>query len=79
MEKQIIKRRILECEICRQKMVLTYKFYDLDYRIARIYELRNKFSDVIPISKKDKENCIIYINALENEDFEICSKFLIID
>ena len=39
---------------------------------------REEYKDVLPISDETKQKCLIYIEALENEKYEVCSKFIIL-
>lgn len=78
-EKIFIKRRILQCLISHNKILNSnYSKNDIGFRLERICEFRNEFIDVIPISNEDKENCLTFINALENENYEICNNYKII-
>lgn len=74
-----INRRILECVLSHNKILNSnYLKNDIGFRLERICKFRNEFIDVIPISNEDKENCLLFINALENENYEICNNYEII-
>jgi len=78
-DKIIINRRILECVLSHNKILNSNILKnDIDFRLERLCKFRNEFIDVIPISIEDKDNCLIFINALENENYEICNNYKII-
>jgi len=81
MEKIIIKKRILECVITHEnnRKLSSHLKGDLDSRVNRIVKLREDFKDVIPISVQIQDDCLIYIKALEDENYEVCNNFLIVD
>lgn len=80
MEKIIIRKRHLDCiRKQRENVQLTSCFPDdFDAKIKRSIELRDEFSDIIPFSSDIKKNCEDYLDALEEENYEICDRFLIV-
>ena len=79
MEKIIIKKRHLDCMKKQRENLEFFSAFpnDLDGRLKRSIELRTEFSDIIPISGDTIEKCKEYLNALDNENYEICNKFYI--
>ena len=79
MQKIIIKKRYLDCvKKQRQNKQLSSCFpRDFDARLKRIIELREEFADIIQFSSDIIKNCEDYLDALENENYEICNKFYI--
>lgn len=80
MEKIILNKRVLDCVIQNKNhMELSSKFKnDIDGKLKRALDIRYKYQDVLPISKETQQNCLIYIEALENENYEVCENYEII-
>jgi hypothetical protein len=81
MEKITIRKRYLDCI---KKKLENEEFYsnfpnDWEERLKRSIQLREEFSDIIPIGNDIIQNCKEYIYAMNNENYEICQKFLIVD
>ena len=81
MEKITISKRHLDCI---KKQLENEEFYsnfpnDWEERLKRSIQLREEFSDIIPIGNDIIQNCKEYIDAMDNENYEICQKFLIVD
>ena len=77
--KKVIKKRVLECIIEQQKNTEYFNMFprDLGNRLTKSLELREKYHDIIPITAEMKQNALDYLNALEVEDYETCSNFII--
>jgi hypothetical protein len=77
--KKVIKKRVLECIIEQQKNTEYFNMFprDLGNRLTKSLELREKYHDIIPITAEMKQNALAYLNALEVEDYETCSNFII--
>jgi hypothetical protein len=77
--KKVIKKRVLECIIEQQKNTEYFNMFprDLGNRLTKSLELREKYHDIIPMTAEMKQNALDYINALEVEDYETCSNFII--
>jgi len=50
---------------------------DFDERISKSIKLREKYNDIIPITKKEQQDALDYLNALSVEDYETCNNFII--
>ena len=79
MKKITIKKRYLDCIIKqRENQKLSSSLpNDLDGKLKRVIDLRQEFSDIIPLSNDIKKNCEDYLDALEAENYETCDKFII--
>jgi hypothetical protein len=77
--KKVIKKRVLECIIEQQKNTEYFNMFprDLGNRLTKSLELREKYHDIIPMTAEMKQNALDYLNALEVEDYETCSNFII--
>ena len=77
--KKVIKKRVLECIIEQQKNTEYFNMFprDLGNRLTKSLELREKYHDIIPMKAEMKQNALDYLNALEVEDYETCSNFII--
>ncbi len=81
MEKITISKRHLDCI---KKQLENREFSsnfpnDWEERLKRSIQLREEFSDIIPIGNDIIQNCKEYIDAMDNENYEICHKFLIVE
>lgn len=81
MEKIILQRRVLDCIIEHKNHTeLSLKLpNDLDAKLKRALDIRSKYEDILPISKETQQNCLVYIEALEKEDYMFCDNFDIVD
>lgn len=81
MEKIILQRRVLECVIEHKNHTeLSLKLpNDLDAKLKRALDIRFEYQDILPISKETQQNCLIYIESLEKEDYTACNNFEIVD
>jgi len=77
--KKIIKKRVLECIMEQQNNIEWGKTFpnDFDERISKSIKLREKYNDIIPITKKEQQDALDYLNALSVEDYETCNNFII--
>ena len=80
MKKIIIKKSILDCIIDNRKNIELSSISpdDWDDRLNRMKCLREKYKDIIPVDITIMEQCENYLNAIENENYEICSKYIFI-
>lgn len=80
MEKITLNKRVLECVIAHKNHTeLSSKLKnDIDDKLKRALDIRFEYKDVLPISKETQQNCLVYIEALENENYEVCNNFEII-
>jgi protein tyrosine phosphatase len=78
--KKIIKKRILEFVIESQENIKYGEIFpnEFDTRISKTIKLREKYSDIIPFTEKEKKDALDYLNALNAEDYETCNDFIII-
>ena len=81
MGKITISKRHLDCikkQLQNQEFGSNFP-KDWEERLKRSIQLREEFSDIIPIENDIIQNCKEYLNALKDENYEICHKFLIVD
>jgi hypothetical protein len=78
--KKIIKKRVIECVLEQQKIAEYVRSFphDFDSRLSKVLKLRENYNDIIPITKEMEKDALDYIEALENENYEVCNNFLII-
>ena len=79
MNKIIIKKRELDCIIKWLENQERYSMlvYEIDNRLNSVLNWREEYKDVLPISDETKQNCLIYLESVKNEKYEVCSKFII--
>lgn len=79
MNKIIIKKRELDCIIKWRENQERFSgfIYEIDDRLNSVLNWREEYKDVLPISDETKQKCLIYLDSMENEEYEVCSKFII--
>ena len=76
--KKIIKKRVLECLIEQQKNIEYTKMFphDIDLRLSKILELREKYNDIIPLTSEMRQDALDYTNyklkkTIQSENYYI--------
>ncbi len=79
MKKIVIKKRYLDCITKQHENIQLSSSLPNDWngKLKRAIDLRQEFSDIIPLDNDIKKNCEDYLVALETEDYETCAKFII--